>query len=107
MIGSKYFLINVVLLMIGTISIRGSFISLSGKMNISDKVRQLFTYIPAAIFPALIVPVTFYHQGESQFLFGKERCAVMLAMICISWFMRNTLAIIALGLVALYFVSKL
>jgi len=73
MINGNYFLLNVLALTIGTIMIRGSFIAVSGKMIISAKVKDLFTYIPAAILPALIIPATFFHQGQVEWLAGKER----------------------------------
>lgn len=105
MIDSTYFITNVILLMLGTIAIRGSFIAISGKMKISHKVKDLFTYIPAAILPALILPGTFYHQGAVEWLNGKERFVVMLVCLVVCSFIRHTLFCICLGLGLLYLVS--
>lgn len=106
MIDHSYFLIVVALLSIGTILIRGSFISLSGKMVINQKVRDLFTYIPAAILPALIIPATYFYQGKVDYLMGKERFVIILTAFVLGHFIRNTLAIVSFGLIALYFVSN-
>lgn len=105
-IDNTYFLIVVALLSVGTILIRGSFISLAGKMVINHKLKDLFTYIPAAILPALIIPATFFHQGKVDYLLNKERFAIVLASLILGHFIRNTLAIISFGLIALYFVSN-
>ncbi len=105
MITNNYFLTNVTLLTIGTIIIRGSFISLSGKMNISAKVKDLFTYIPAAILPAFIIPAAFFHQGNVEWLAGKERFIVLLMAAIACYFYRNTLFVICFGLSLLYIVS--
>lgn len=104
MINNNYFLLVVFLMAIGTILIRGSFIFFSGRMQISARVRELFTFIPAAIFPALIVPATYFHQGEVSWLLGKERFFVMLMAAGLCFFYRNTLAVIVFGLVLLYLI---
>jgi branched-subunit amino acid transport protein len=104
MVNGNYFLLNVVALTIGTIAIRGSFIALSGKMKIPAKVKDLFTYIPAAILPALIVPVSFFHQGQVAWLEGKERFVILLIASIACYFIRNTLFVISLGLILLYLV---
>lgn len=104
MINGNYFLLNVVALTFGTIFIRGFFIALSGKMKISPKVKELFTYIPAAIFPALIIPATFFHQGAVEWLGGKERFVILLLSSVACYFYRNTLFVICFGLSLLYLV---
>lgn len=105
LIDHTYFLIVVVLLTVGTILIRGSFISLAGKMVINHRLKDLFTYIPAAILPALIIPATYFHQGKVESLMGKERFVIVLAALILGHFVRNTLAIVSFGLIALYLVS--
>ncbi len=106
MIEPNYFLINVALLTVGTILIRGFFIALSGKMNISPKVKELFTFIPAAILPALVVPATFFYQGQVAWIGGKERFLILLASSIACYFVRNTLFVISFGLIMLYLVTK-
>lgn len=104
MINGNYFLINVTLLTIGTVIIRGCFIALSAKVKISAQIKELFTYIPAAIFPALIIPTTFFHQGTVEWLQGKERFVILIACSLVCYFIRSTLFVITLGLILLYLV---
>lgn len=99
MINPNYFLLNVAALTVGTICIRGFFIALSGKMNISPKVKELFTYIPAAIFPALIIPATFFHPN-------KERFIILIVSGIACYFVRNTLFVICFGLSLLYLIAN-
>lgn len=106
MINQNYFLLNVLLLAIGTISIRGCFIALSGKMKVSNKIRELFGYIPAAILPAFIFPATFFHQGIVAHLAGKERFLIMIVSGIVFYFIKKTWLIIALGLILLYVVTQ-
>lgn len=102
MIHDRYFFLNVILLAIGTLAIRGSFIAFSGKIKNSEKLRELFSYIPAAILPAFIFPTTFFHRGIVESIYGKERVLILIASGIVFFFVRSTLLIISLGLVLLY-----
>lgn len=105
MINSNYFLLNVLLLVMGTLFIRGFFIALSSRLNISSKVKELFTFIPAAIFPALIMPAAFFHKGTVELLAGKERFLILIASGIVCYFFRSTLFVISFGLILLYLVK--
>lgn len=106
MIEKNYFLLNVLLLTLGTIFIRGFFISLSGKMKVSEKMRELFSFIPSAVLPAFIFPATFYHQGVIEAVGGKERFLVLVISGIIFYFKRSTLLIISVGLILLFLVTQ-
>jgi branched-subunit amino acid transport protein len=99
MIDSNYFLMVVAIMTVGTILIRGSFISFSGKIKNTEKLKNLFSYIPAAIFPAIIIPGSFYHPQKGRFV-------ILLAAIVVSYFIRNTLFIVSFGLILLYLVTQ-
>jgi branched-subunit amino acid transport protein len=107
MIDNNYFLLNAVLLALGTIIIRGSFIALSGRMKNSEKLRELFSYIPAAVLPAFIFPATFFHQGVMGSINGKERFLILIASGIVFFFFRSTLLIITLGLSLLFVVTHI
>lgn len=102
MIPLGYYWLTVILLAIGTIAIRGSIIALSARTKISDRLKELFTYIPAAILPAFIAPAVFFHQGEVSWVMGKERVVVLILAAILCWVTRSTLATVGFGLLALY-----
>lgn len=105
MIEPSYYWNNVVLLALGTLAIRGSIIAISGRVKIPERLRELFSYIPAAILPAFIAPAVYFHEGNVGWLFGKERCVVLVLAAVICYFSRSTLATIMVGLAALYTVT--
>ncbi len=105
MIETGYFWFNILLLALGTIAIRFSLIAMSSRVRISERVKELFSFIPAAILPAFVAPAVFFHQGQVQTLWGKERLAILIFATAIAYFSRSTLATIAFGLVALYLVT--
>jgi branched-subunit amino acid transport protein len=102
MIASGYFWANILMLGLGTFAIRYSLVSVSGRLQISARARELFSYIPAAVLPALITPMVFFHQGSVAWLAGKERVAVLLLTAAVCAFSRSTLITILFGLIGLY-----
>ena len=76
MIDSGYFWFSIFCLTVGTLIIRGTLIFLSSRFTISERVKDLFSFIPAALLPAFILPAAFFHQGKVEALFGKERLLV-------------------------------
>lgn len=102
MIPQAYYWVNVLLLAIGTLAIRGSIIALSAKVKISDRLKELFTFIPAAILPAFVAPAVFFHKGAVDWVFGKERVVVLVLATILCAVTRSTLATIVFGLAALY-----
>jgi branched-subunit amino acid transport protein len=105
MIDSEYFWNNIFFLALGTIAIRGSIIALSARVKISDRVKELFSFIPAAILPAFIAPAVYFHNGHVDWVFGKERLLILILATAVCYFTRSTLVTITFGLGALYFIS--
>lgn len=105
MIASDYFWNIVILLAIGTLAIRGSIIAISSKVKITERTREIFSFIPAAILPALIVPSVFFHAGKVQWLLGKERFVVVIFATVLSYFFKSTLITIVFGLLGLFLLT--
>jgi branched-subunit amino acid transport protein len=106
MIESGYFWNNIFFLAVGTIAIRGSIIAVSAKINISNRWREIFSYIPAAILPAFVAPAAFFHQGRVAIAHGKERFFILLLATGVCYLTRSTLATIVFGLLSLYLATS-
>ena len=106
-IEAGYFWTTVALLTVGTLTIRSSVIAFAHRVTIPPRTRLLFTFIPAAIIPAIVAPMVFFHQGHVAWMGGKERLVVLLAASVVCWFTRNMLATLAFGLVALYLLTMI
>jgi len=78
MISADYFWTNILILALGTITIRGSLIALSSRVKISDRVKELFSFIPASILPGFVAPAVFFHQGQVNAVAGKERLLILI-----------------------------
>lgn len=107
MIDSFYFWRNILSIAAGTIIIRGSLIALANRIRISERTKELFSFIPSAILPAFIAPAVFFHEGKVSWLFEKERLAVLILATAFCYFVRSTFWTIAFGLTALYLLTNL
>ena len=93
-------------LAVGTIAIRGSFIALSSRWRVSERMKEAFSFIPAAVLPAMAVPMVFYHQGQQNWLFGKERLVILGFATLVAIYTRRMTLTLAFGLVALYLANQ-
>ena len=105
MIESSYFWQSIFFLSFGTLIIRGSFIFMSDKIIIPERIKELFAFIPAAVLPALITPMVFFHQGEVDLLLGKERFFILVVSTVVCYFTKSMMATVIFGLSLLYFIS--
>ena len=106
MIESSYFWLIFVCLMVGTFTIRVSLIAASSRVKISERAKELFAFIPAAILPAFIAPFAFFHEGQAAWAQGKERFLVLLLSTVVCMWSRSTVVTICFGLSALYVITQ-
>lgn len=107
MIESAFFWKIVVIMTIGTFMIRYSIIGLAAKVKISHRWKELFSFIPAAIIPALAVPMVFFHQGHAEWVFGKERFLILAVSVLVCRWTKSTLFTVLFGLTALYLLTQI
>jgi branched-subunit amino acid transport protein len=106
MIDSNYFWTNILFLAAGTLMIRGTFIAMSSRIRISDRLREIFSFIPAAVLPAFVAPAVFFNEGHQAWLLGKERFFVLIVSTAVCFYSKSTLLTILFGLGFLYLLNK-
>lgn len=92
---------------LGTLLIRCSFLFFGNRIKISPLIRELFTYIPAAVLPALTLPMVYFHEGIVSSLYGQERLVAFIVGVIVCIISRNILVTITFGLLALYFLRTM
>ena len=102
----NYFWLNTIALAVGTFAIRFSIIAISHRVKFSDRLKEIFTFIPAAILPALIAPMVFFHHGHIDKIWGKERFLILVLATIVCYFTKNLLTTLGFGLGMLYLVSQ-
>jgi branched-subunit amino acid transport protein len=103
----SYFWLNIVLLAVGTLAIRSSIILASTRVKISPRVKEIFSFIPSAILPALAVPMVFYHEGAVDWLLGKERLAILPLATVVAFLTKKMAITLVFGLALLYIFTQL
>ena len=82
---------------------RFSMIALLKKEMFNDKIREVLSYVPSAIFPSIIFPAIFLNNtGSIQFEDNPKILAAIIAMM-IGIFTRNIIATIFSGLISYWF----
>ena len=82
---------------------RFSMIALIKKEMFNDRIRQVLSYVPSAIFPAIIFPAIFL--DNSGFILIENNPKIIAAIIAtiIGIFSRNIIATIFSGLASYWF----
>ncbi len=69
----------------------------------NDKAKKILSYVPSAIFPAIIFPPIFLdNTGSADFENNPKILAAILAII-VGYISRNILATICIGLISYWF----
>lgn len=107
MISSYYFWTIIILLGLGTFAVRSSFIVFSSKIKISDRLKEVLSFIPVAVLPALITPMVFFHEGSVEWMAGKERLVVLALASLVCVYTKSIIATVLAGLGLLYFLTQI
>ena len=82
---------------------RFSMIALLKKEMFNDRIREILSYVPSAIFPAIIFPAIFLNNtGDFQLESNPKIMAAIIAMI-VGIISKNIIATIISGLASYWF----
>ena len=77
---------------------RFSMIALLKKEMFNDRIREVLSYVPSAIFPAIIFPAIFVDSSGSFELTDNPKILAAIIATCVGIFSRSILATIFSGL---------
>ena len=77
---------------------RFSMIALLKKEMFNDRIREVLSYVPSAIFPAIIFPAIFLDSSGSFELTENPKILAAIIATCVGIFSRSILATIFSGL---------
>ena len=87
-----------------TYLLRFSMISLIKKDMLSEKTKIVLSYVPSAVFPALIFPAIFLNNSGLLVSYDDPKIIAALVAILVGFFSKNILATILSGLIVYWFV---
>jgi len=79
---------------------RFSMIAILKKEMFNDRIREVLSYVPSAIFPAIIFPAIFLDGSSSLQLEDNPKILSTIIAMCIGILSRNILATILSGLIS-------
>ena len=82
---------------------RFSMIALIKKEMFNDRIREVLSYVPSAIFPAIIFPAIFIDNSGSLLIEDNPKIIAALIATLIGIFSRSIIATIFSGLASYYF----
>ena len=82
---------------------RFSMIALIKKEMFNDRVREVLSYVPSAIFPAIIFPAIFLDSSGSILIENNPKIMAALIATMIGIFSRSIIATIFSGLASYWF----
>ena len=83
---------------------RFSMIALLKKEMFNNRVRDVLSYVPSAIFPAIIFPAIFLDNGGNLQLFDNPKIFAALIAMIIGVISKNIIATIFSGLLSYWFI---
>ena len=87
-----------------TYFLRFSMISLIKKDMLSEKTRILLSYVPSAVFPALIFPAVLLENTGSFVSYNDPKIIAILVAILVGYFSKKIIATIISGLVSYWII---
>jgi len=75
-------------------------INLIKKNSLSARTKVVLSYVPSAVFPAIIFPAIFLDLNGQFLLEDNSKIIGAIVAIVVGYFSKNTLATIILGLIS-------
>jgi len=85
---------------VGTFFWRGSFLVFGRGLHMPDLVRRALSYVPPAVFAALVLPGLVQFQAEGGI--DAPRLAAGLLAAAVAWRTQGTIATLVAGMVTLW-----
>jgi len=82
---------------------RFSMIAILKREMFNDRIREVLSFVPSAIFPAIIFPAIFLDSYGSIQLENNPKILATIIAVCIGLFSKNILATILSGLATYWF----
>ena len=84
---------------------RYSMIALIKPKTLNETTKKALTYVPSAVFPAIIFPAVFlYKQGDFIYILSPQILAFFVAVI-VGYLSKNVILTIASGLISFWIFS--
>ena len=82
---------------------RMTMVALVRREMLGDKLKEVLTYVPSAVFPAIIFPGIFINDFGTFIEMNDPKIFGALVAVIVGYFSKNIIATISAGLVSYWF----
>ena len=83
---------------------RMAMVALIDRDMLSSKVKEVLSYVPAAVFPAIIFPGVFFNDVGSLVEFSDPKIYGAIVALIVGFYTKNIIATIVSGLLSYWFI---
>ena len=83
---------------------RMTMIALVSRDMLGDRIKAVLTYVPSAVFPAIIFPANFNKEYENFIEMNDPKIFAAIVAIIVGYFSRNVIATILSGLISYWII---
>ena len=92
--------ISIIIAGILTYLTRMTMVALVRKDMLGDKLKDVLSYVPSAVFPAIIFPAVFFNDNGTFVEISDPKIFASIIAIVVGYFSRNVIATISSGLIS-------
>ena len=92
--------ISVIIAGILTYLTRMTMVALVRRDMLGDKLKDVLSYVPSAVFPAIIFPAVFFNDNGTFVEISDPKIFASIIAIVVGYFSRNVIATISSGLIS-------
>ena len=78
-------------------------VNLIKKNSLTNKTKIVLSYVPSAVFPAIIFPAVFLNLNGQLFIEDNPKIIGAIAAVLVGYFSKNVVTTIILGLLVYWF----
>ena len=83
---------------------RMTMIALVSRDMLGDRIKEVLSYVPSAVFPAIIFPAIFINDYGTYIQINDPKIFGAIVAIIVGYFSKNVIATIFSGLISYWFI---
>ena len=96
--------ISIIIAGILTYLTRMTMVALVRRDMLGDKLKDVLSYVPSAVFPAIIFPAVFFNDNGIFVEISDPKIFASIIAIVVGYFSRNVIATISSGLISYWII---
>ena len=83
---------------------RMTMVALVRREMLGNRIKNVLTYVPSAVFPAIIFPAVFFNDNGSFVEINDPKIFASIIAIVVGYFSKNVIATISSGLISYWII---